>query len=290
MRRECTSLPVKTPGYSPLSGIMLEKRLSSGSVERIGRATDLAWIDDGPVHGPIFRAGIVRSGYSHFAWRAVTFTTLAWSILLTLSAMEGSDTGGHVNIPFLRAPRVAEGFLPAFPPLDVAVPLTRWQIADSMVSVRPAPQVSNQRLFHTAIEAAQALVHACEVNDVAGLTAILGAGGRELISSGDEVADRAGRERLARAFRDAHRLMPEGQNAQFLSIGVEDWRFPIPIVKRGNSWQFETFTGKQELMQRRIESNHQPLKFAESMWNFKKNTQVSPATRTRCPGSTRRSS
>jgi Protein of unknown function (DUF2950) len=118
-----------------------------------------------------------------------------------------------------------------------------------------AAQETNQKAFGSPEEAAQALVDACAANDVGGLLAILGHAGRELISSGDEVADKAGRARLATAFQDMHKLVPEGQNKQVLHIGVEDWQLPIPIVKRGDLWQFETIEGAQDLLRRRISSN-----------------------------------
>jgi len=125
-----------------------------------------------------------------------------------------------------------------------------------IVSGSRAPaQDANQKVFKSPEEAAQALADACAVNDVGRLLAILGPAGRELISSGDEIADKASRARLASAFQDMNKLVPEGENKQVLHLGVEDWPLPIPILKRGGVWQFETIEGAQELLQRRISSN-----------------------------------
>jgi hypothetical protein len=116
-------------------------------------------------------------------------------------------------------------------------------------------QSAIQKSFATPEDAARALADACAADDVSRLLAILGPAGRVLISSGDEVADRASRERLARAFRDQHRLVPEGEDKQILRLGVEDWPVPVPIVLQGGGWRFETMEGREELLRRRVDGN-----------------------------------
>jgi len=128
-------------------------------------------------------------------------------------------------------------------------------IASAIWGVSAFMQDTGQMSFGTPEEAAQALADACATDDVGQLLAILGPAGRILIYSGDEVADKASRELLARAFQDKHRLVPEGENKQILHLGVEDWAVPVPIIKRGGAWQFETMEGRQELLDRRMDSN-----------------------------------
>jgi len=38
-------------------------------------------------------------------------------------------------------------------------------------------------------------------------------------------------------------------------IGRDDWPFPIPIVREGDGWRFDTAAGKEELLNRRIGRN-----------------------------------
>jgi len=38
-------------------------------------------------------------------------------------------------------------------------------------------------------------------------------------------------------------------------VGVEDWPLPIPLVKDGNEWRFDTANGLQEILNRRIGRN-----------------------------------
>ena len=116
-------------------------------------------------------------------------------------------------------------------------------------------QDATQMSFATPEAAAQALADACAADDVGQIRAILGPAGNVLISSGDEVADRASRELLAKAFRDKHRLVPEDDNKQILHLGVEDWPVPVPIVKQGDRWQFDTLEGRAELLRRRTDGN-----------------------------------
>jgi len=116
-------------------------------------------------------------------------------------------------------------------------------------------QETDRKTFGSPQEAAQALADACAANDVGRLMAILGPSGQDLVSSGDEVADKDARARLASAFQDMNRLVPEGVDKQVLHIGSEDWSLPIPIVKRGGRWQFATNQGTDELLRRRISSN-----------------------------------
>lgn len=113
----------------------------------------------------------------------------------------------------------------------------------------------DQLAFSTPEEAAEALAEACLADDVGRLIAILGPAGRMLISSGDEVADKASRGLMARAFRDRHRIVPEGENKQILHLGMEDWAVPIPLVRREGVWRFDTMEGREELLRRRMDSN-----------------------------------
>jgi len=48
---------------------------------------------------------------------------------------------------------------------------------------------------------------------------------------------------------------PKTGNRAFLLVGDEDWPFPVPIVKLGDKWSFDSKAGRQELLYRRIGSN-----------------------------------
>jgi hypothetical protein len=114
---------------------------------------------------------------------------------------------------------------------------------------------AGQKSFKSPEEAVKALIDAVKRNDTKELMGIFGPRGRELIFSGDEVADKVGRERFVKACEAMNRVVPENENKVILHVGNRDWPFPIPIVKEGESWLFDTKTGKQEVLNRRIGRN-----------------------------------
>ena len=114
-----------------------------------------------------------------------------------------------------------------------------------------------QRGFKSPEEAVQALMNAVKGNDEKELLTILGPMGKELISSGDRVADQAGRDRFVKAFEGMNKLVKVNENDEkmVLLVGSEDWPFPIPIVKQGEGWFFDTLAGREEILNRRIGRN-----------------------------------
>ena len=112
-----------------------------------------------------------------------------------------------------------------------------------------------QKSFSSPEEAVKSLVAAVRSNDIKEMLAILGPGSRELISSGDDVADRAGREKFLKAYDQMNTLQQESADKMVLSIGADNWPLPIPIVKKGTTWVFDIQKGKQEILNRRIGRN-----------------------------------
>lgn len=112
-----------------------------------------------------------------------------------------------------------------------------------------------QRTFASPGEAVQALVEAVKAGDMEALAAILGPEGRDLISSGDAVADKQGRERFVRAYEQSNTLQRPTETKAVLVIGQDQWPLPIPVVKDGETWRFDTAAGKEEILSRRIGRN-----------------------------------
>jgi len=118
----------------------------------------------------------------------------------------------------------------------------------------PKPAVVPAKLFASAEDATQALVDAVRAGDAKAMVTVLGGQGRALVSSGDAVADRQGRENFVQAYDAAHRLIPYGSYS-VLQLGADNWPFPIPIVKAGERWRFDTKQGREEILARRIGRN-----------------------------------
>lgn len=114
---------------------------------------------------------------------------------------------------------------------------------------------AKQKSFKSPEEAVQALVGAAKGNDTKELLAIFGPAGKELIFSGDEAADKAGRDRFVKAYEEMNKLVSENDKKVILTVGNEEWPYPIPVVKKGENWLFDTKAGKEEILNRRIGRN-----------------------------------
>ena len=112
-----------------------------------------------------------------------------------------------------------------------------------------------QKTFGTPEAAVEALVKALRDHNEKELVALFGPGSETLISSGDEVDDRERMEKFVRLYGEANRLEPAGDKKLIVYVGKNDWPFPIPIVKVGESWRFDTKRGREEILNRRIGEN-----------------------------------
>jgi hypothetical protein len=112
-----------------------------------------------------------------------------------------------------------------------------------------------QKTFPGADAAVEALYTAVKSNDTNALLEIFGPAGRELIFSGDDVLDKNGRETFTDRYEQMHRLVQDGPHSYKLDVGAENWPLPIPIVEADNTWFFDTASGKEEVLYRRIGRN-----------------------------------
>jgi hypothetical protein len=105
--------------------------------------------------------------------------------------------------------------------------------------------------FASAEEAIKAVVAAARNNDDKEMLAIYGAQAKEILFSGDPVADKQRRERFLAAYDEKNRLATTGDTT-ILIVGKDEWPFPIPLVKKGQAWVFDVDKGKEEILNRRI--------------------------------------
>jgi Protein of unknown function (DUF2950) len=112
-----------------------------------------------------------------------------------------------------------------------------------------------QQAFKTPDEAASALVRAAKAGDMKALVTVLGPDGEDIVSSGDEVADQATREKFVAAYDAKHKIDMEGDSKAIIVIGQEDFPLPIPILRKDGMWRFDTAAGRDEILFRRIGKN-----------------------------------
>jgi len=114
--------------------------------------------------------------------------------------------------------------------------------------------VVTQKGFGTALEAVNAFLAALKSDNEKELLTIFGEEARDLISSGDPVSDKEDHERFIAKYEQKNAMVEEGEQ-MILIIGEHDWPFPIPLVKKGDQWFFDTQEGKEEILNRRIGKN-----------------------------------
>ena len=112
-----------------------------------------------------------------------------------------------------------------------------------------------QQQFASPDAAAAALVAAVKTRDQAAMLAVLGSDAKPILESGDPVADREVGERFVAGYEEAHAIKASSAGRSELEIGEDEWPFPIPIVKEGAGWRFDTAAGQEEILDRRIGRN-----------------------------------
>ena len=133
--------------------------------------------------------------------------------------------------------------------------------AKPAVSAKPTAAAvttaSAVQTFATPQAAAEALVKAAGDFDVAALGRIFGADGRDIVFTGEFPQDRKHAANFAQAAQEKLNVSvdPNTANRAFLLVGNEDWPFPVPLVKNGEKWSFDSKAGRQELVYRRIGAN-----------------------------------
>jgi len=123
--------------------------------------------------------------------------------------------------------------------------------------MRPLPVAAapvQQTVFTSPEAAVTALVAATRANSTGKLVKILGSDGGKLIRSGDPVADKEGRAKFVAAYTQQHELDKSADRVT-LVVGDDHWPLPIPIVRQGKAWRFDTRAGEQEILARRIGRN-----------------------------------
>ena len=124
----------------------------------------------------------------------------------------------------------------------------------TVLAAQPA-LASEAKTFPTPQAAAQALVDAVKSGDKQAILAVLGSDAQDIVSSGDPVQDKESAEKFTTSAQQMMHVDQTTDGIDIMSIGADDWPFPIPIVKRGEGWFFDTLAGKQELLNRRIGAN-----------------------------------
>jgi hypothetical protein len=100
-----------------------------------------------------------------------------------------------------------------------------------------------------------AFVSSLRSNDLNGLKAVFGNGSERLFRSDDSVGDKNLRAAFLQLYDAKHELTTREDGSKVLVVGNDNWPLPIPLVKNGNGWTFDSPAGFDEIINRRIGRN-----------------------------------
>src|ERR1700683_3519950 len=117
-------------------------------------------------------------------------------------------------------------------------------------------QKGNEKTFASPGDAVLALYNAAKAGDTQASDAIFGSSASDILHTGDKVADENMRTEFVKRYDQMHRVVLEPDGSVTLYVGADNWPFPISVVKNGSgSWYFDTESGKQEILYRRVGRN-----------------------------------
>lgn len=124
-----------------------------------------------------------------------------------------------------------------------------------LVTVGGANALAEPQAFPSPEAAAQALRDALEADNGEALRAIFGPEYADDLIGSDIAIVREGMRQTLEAMRAATALLPEADDSVILTIGRQAFPFPVPIVREGESWYFDSAAGLEEVLDRRIGEN-----------------------------------
>jgi hypothetical protein len=98
------------------------------------------------------------------------------------------------------------------------------------------------------------LIAVAQAKDRAALLRVFGADARRLVS-GDSVEEAKELESFALRAGQKAELVKDSDTEATIELGEEGWPFPVPLVKSGEQWAFDTKKGVDEILKRRIGRN-----------------------------------
>lgn len=110
------------------------------------------------------------------------------------------------------------------------------------------------KTFSSPMEAAKALIDAAKQPALQPLLDIFGADAKDFFPEGDQ-------ENLRKAFVEAAAKGvaidedPTNLGVAIIDVGELAWPFPIPLVRKGDAWQFDLEAGRREIVARRLGAN-----------------------------------
>lgn len=129
-------------------------------------------------------------------------------------------------------------------------------IACAALALCLAPRAFAQQAYPSPDAGAAALVDALgsEHADPAKLATVLGANWRDYVPPVG-APDRADVDAFLGKYRERHAFQTDPKGRAVLTVGSDNWTFPIPLQKKADGWHFDLAAGADEVRVRAIGRN-----------------------------------
>jgi hypothetical protein len=145
-----------------------------------------------------------------------------------LTAKRGSATLPHAAVLLLAA-------------LLLVLPLKAALAADTPPATYDTPEA-----------AAQALLAALGSDDHAAIVTVLGSKHEDQLFTGEAAREQAQYQEIVGNAKDVLQLREDAPDVRVMVIGKQAWPMPIPIKHGAKGWSFDTDSGIDEILTRRI--------------------------------------
>ncbi len=125
----------------------------------------------------------------------------------------------------------------------------------SMVMLSACKPQPSQLVFATPEAAIQAVSELIGQSDGQRIEQMFGPGSIDMFQSGDAETDKEDFQRVKMLIAERVVFEDFDENTKIAFFGEQAWPWPIPLVKEGDGWRFDTAEGREELLNRRIGRN-----------------------------------
>jgi uncharacterized protein YbcI len=177
------------------------------------------------------------------------------------------------TIDFVRSPRISCAF---YASIVLALLGASFSHAENVVNA-----TDQQMTFESPDAAFKEMLNCCSKDSDEALLGVLGRQHKDLVVQTDKEHSTEIRRKICSAAAEHLNIVTEGNKATAY-LGLKAWPYPIPIVKQGDVWIFDTEAGKEEILNRRIGRNElSALKFLIRIVTLSEFTgaKISPATK-----------
>lgn len=124
-----------------------------------------------------------------------------------------------------------------------------------MVMATACKQQSSQHVFDTPEAAIQTVSELIGQGDDQRIEQVFGPGSADMFKSGDDAADREDFQRVKEMIGEWVGFEDYDEDTKIALLGDDAWPLPIPLVREGAGWRFDTAEGREELLNRRVGRN-----------------------------------